>query len=75
MTLESTGKPTIYDVALVAGVSHQTVSRVLNRPETVRPTNRHRVLAVIAYLGYQRNSEAERLGRLHKHQHPADPQI
>ncbi len=29
--------------------------------------NRHRVLAVIAYLGYERNAEAERLGRLHKH--------
>ncbi|WP_144766115.1 LacI family DNA-binding transcriptional regulator [Curtobacterium sp. 9128] len=70
MTLEGPEKPTIYDVALVAGVSHQTVSRVLNRPETVRPANRHRVLAVIAYLGYERNAEAERLGRLHKH--PAD---
>lgn len=70
MTLDRAGKPTIYDVATVAGVSHQTVSRVLNRPETVRPANRHRVLAVIAYLGYERNAEAERLGRLHKH--PAD---
>ncbi|WP_204621094.1 LacI family DNA-binding transcriptional regulator [Curtobacterium flaccumfaciens] len=70
MTLDRAGKPTIYDVATVAGVSHQTVSRVLNCPETVRPANRHRVLAVIAYLGYERNAEAERLGRLHKH--PAD---
>ncbi|WP_308222934.1 LacI family DNA-binding transcriptional regulator [Curtobacterium citreum] len=60
------GRPTIYDVARVAGVSHQTVSRVLNDPGTVRDTTRHRVLAVIAYLGYERNAEAERLGRLPK---------
>jgi DNA-binding LacI/PurR family transcriptional regulator len=72
MTLNSRTKPTIYDVALVAGVSHQTVSRVLNRPETVRTATRQRVLAVIAYLRYERNTEAERLGRLHKHQHTAD---
>ncbi len=45
------GAPTIYDVATVAGVSHQTVSRVLNDPTSVAPTTRHRVLAVIAYLG------------------------
>lgn len=55
--------PTIYDVATVAGVSHQTVSRVLNDPTSVAPTTRHRVLAVIAYLGYQRNAEAAQLGR------------
>lgn len=58
--------PTIYDVARIAGVSHQTVSRVLNSPERVGPVNRARVLAVIAYLGYTRNSEAERLGRRRK---------
>ncbi|WP_412881492.1 LacI family DNA-binding transcriptional regulator [Curtobacterium phoenicis] len=72
MTLESQARPTIYDVALVAGVSHQTVSRVLNRPETVRPANRHRVLAAIASLGYERNAGAEQLGRLHKHRDAAD---
>lgn len=59
----STGEPTIYDVAAVAGVSHQTVSRVLNGSAPVAPMTRERVLAVIAYLGYQRNAEAERLGR------------
>lgn len=57
------GQPTIYDVATVAGVSHQTVSRVLNTPSAVAPVTRQRVLAVIAYLGYERNAEAERLGR------------
>jgi DNA-binding LacI/PurR family transcriptional regulator len=59
--------PTIYDVAAIAGVSHQTVSRVLNTPLTVRAATRHRILAVIAYLGYERNAEAERLGRRSKH--------
>ncbi|MGL3198248.1 MULTISPECIES: LacI family DNA-binding transcriptional regulator [Curtobacterium] len=60
-------RPTIYDVAAVAGVSHQTVSRVLNSPETVRPTTRTRVLAVIGYLGYERSPEAVRLGQRPRH--------
>lgn len=58
--------PTIYDVARIAGVSHQTVSRVLNAPLTVRESTRQRVQAVIGVLGYHRNAEAERLGRLRK---------
>lgn len=62
------GPPTIYDVARVAGVSHQTVSRVLNVPLTVRPETRTRVLAVIAYLGFERNSAAERLARRARNQ-------
>lgn len=65
--MQTDGPPTIYDVARVAGVSHQTVSRVLNHPDTVRPALRSRVIAVIAHLGYERNAEAARLGRLPKH--------
>lgn len=65
--MSSSGPVTIYDVAAVAGVSHQTVSRVLNAPETVSPMNRHRVLAVIRYLGYEPNAEAVRLGRRARH--------
>ena len=49
------------DVARVAGVSHQTVSRVLNDHPRVRPETRDRVLAVIAELGYRRNSAARAL--------------
>lgn len=49
------------DVALVAGVSHQTVSRVLNDHPAVRPETRERVLAAIAKLGYRRNSAARAL--------------
>lgn len=49
------------DVAARAGVSHQTVSRVLNEPELVRPATRERVLEAIKSLGYRRNSSARAL--------------
>jgi len=49
------------DVAAVAGVSHQTVSRVLNAPKTVRPDTRERVQSAIVQLGYRRNSSARAL--------------
>jgi DNA-binding LacI/PurR family transcriptional regulator len=46
------------DVAARAGVSHQTVSRVLNGHPHVSPITRTRVLAAIAELGYRRNLSA-----------------
>jgi len=49
------------DVALLAGVSHQTVSRVLNDHPSVRPETRERVQAAIAELGYRRNTAARTL--------------
>jgi DNA-binding LacI/PurR family transcriptional regulator len=49
------------DVAQIAGVSHQTVSRVLNNHPAVRPETRERVLAAITTLGYRRNSAARAL--------------
>lgn len=49
------------DVAAMAGVSHQTVSRVLNDYPFVRPETRDRVLAAIAELGYRRNQAARAL--------------
>ncbi len=49
------------DVARVAEVSHQTVSRVLNSPDDVRPATRARVLEAIDALGYRRNSAARAL--------------
>ncbi|WP_441318800.1 LacI family DNA-binding transcriptional regulator [Herbaspirillum seropedicae] len=40
------------DVARAAGVSHITVSRVINSPEKVSPATRERVEAFIASMGY-----------------------
>lgn len=54
-------RPAMHDVARVAGVSHQTVSRVLNDHPNVRAATRERVLAAIAELGYRRNSAARAL--------------
>ena len=42
-------------------MSHQTVSRVLNNPASVRPATRERVLAAIEELGYRRNMAARAL--------------
>lgn len=54
-------RPGMTDVARLAGVSHQTVSRVLNEHGSVRPETRARVLAAIAELGYRRNRTARAL--------------
>lgn len=51
----------ITDVAQLAGVSHQTVSRVLNDHPNVRPQTRLRVQAAMAELGYRPNSAARAL--------------
>ena len=53
--------PGMHDVARVAGVSHQTVSRVLNDHPSVRPETRERVQAAISQLGYRRNPFARAL--------------
>src|SRR3954465_9965517 len=46
------------DVAKLAGVSHQTVSRVINGSPQVRPATRERVLAAMAELDYRPNPAA-----------------
>lgn len=53
--------PAMTDVARLAGVSHQTVSRVLNHHPSVRPATRGRVLAAIEELGYRPNAAARAL--------------
>ena len=49
------------DVAARAGVSHQTVSRVVNGFDGIRPETRARVLEAIEELGYRRNLAARML--------------
>ncbi len=53
--------PSIRDVARLAGVSHQTVSRVLNNPAAVAASTRMRVDRAIAQLGYRPNVAARAL--------------
>jgi len=54
---------TIRDVAAYAGVSHQTVSRVINNNERVRPETRALVEAAIEELGYHPNAIARSMAR------------
>jgi DNA-binding LacI/PurR family transcriptional regulator len=49
------------DVARLAGVSHQTVSRVINDSAHVRPETRGRVLAAMRTLDYRPNPAARAL--------------
>jgi DNA-binding LacI/PurR family transcriptional regulator len=49
------------DVARVAGVSHQTVSRVINDADHVRPETRERVLRAMVELDYRPNPVARAL--------------
>ncbi|MER6601931.1 LacI family DNA-binding transcriptional regulator [Streptomyces parvus] len=51
----------IKDVARAAGVSVGTVSNVINRPDTVGPDTRARVLSAIDRLGYVRSESARQL--------------
>lgn len=51
----------IFDVARLAGVSHQTVSRVLNDLPNVRPATRERVEKAIAQLRYSPSPAARAL--------------
>ncbi|OYO17042.1 LacI family transcriptional regulator [Enemella evansiae] len=53
--------PSIRDVAKAAGVSYQTVSRVLNDLPDVAPATRTKVLAAVDELGYRRNLTARNL--------------
>lgn len=61
MARSSEGKPTINDVARLAGVSKKTVSRVINRSTMLNQTTREKVESVIAGLGYVPNPQARAL--------------
>ena len=62
-----TARPTIKEVASVAGVSIQTVSRVMNERPDVSPETRKRVQEVIKDLGYQPSALARSLIRQRSH--------
>src|ERR687889_180142 len=53
------------DVPRLAGVSQQTVSRVINDSPNLRPETRRRVEEAIARLGYRPNTAARALVRGH----------
>jgi DNA-binding LacI/PurR family transcriptional regulator len=62
--LDTTGRartPSMADVAAHAGVSAQTVSRVLSGHPNVQPITRARVMASVDDLGYRMNSAARAL--------------
>jgi DNA-binding LacI/PurR family transcriptional regulator len=54
-------RPSMYDVARLAGVSHQTVSRVLNNHPSIRESTRMRVLRAIEEVRYVPNQMARAL--------------
>lgn len=54
-------RPTINDIARLAGVSKKTVSRVINASPFVRSDTRERIEAVIAELGYAPDPQARGL--------------
>lgn len=58
MSIRSTPRATIHDVARAAGVSRQTVSNAINAPERVRPVTLERVRSEIDRLGYRPSSAA-----------------
>jgi DNA-binding LacI/PurR family transcriptional regulator len=61
-TLARPWRPAVMaDVAKLAGVSHQTVSRVINGSAHVRPETKQRVLAAMDRLAYRPNPAARAL--------------
>ncbi len=61
--MTNSSHPTIRDVARLAGVSHQTVSRVINKSERVNPETRKKVEAAIFELDYRPSAIARSMAR------------
>src|SRR5262245_3825474 len=62
-----TGRPTIKQVASAAGVSTQTVSRVVNSRPDVSPETREHVQGIIEQLGYRPSALARSLIQQRSH--------
>ncbi|MBT8132282.1 MAG: LacI family DNA-binding transcriptional regulator [Gammaproteobacteria bacterium] len=60
-------KPTIFDVAKLAGVSIKTVSRVVNREPNVRESTQQRVEKAVAELNYRPDQSARNLASHRSH--------
>lgn len=58
---QSKHRPSMAEVAALAGVSHQTVSRVINGSTGVKESTRQRVEQAVHTLGYRRNAAARAL--------------
>lgn len=71
------GRPRRWRMAELVGVSHQTVSRVVNGKGRVSPRTRERVQAAIEQLGYRPNSVARTgdrpLGHYRRRDHDLGP--
>lgn len=65
--MESKRRPTLRDVAREAGVSHQTVSRVINNNANVSAATRQRVLKAIEALDFRPNRAAQILQTQRSH--------
>jgi LacI family transcriptional regulator len=63
VAIADVARPTMRDVASIAGVSVKTVSRVVNGERGVRPDTAARVDAAIQRLGFTRNDIASSLRR------------
>lgn len=61
--MTSKSRPTIRDVAKQAGVSRQTVSRVINGSERVSPSTRLRVEDTIEKMGYRPDALARSMAK------------
>jgi DNA-binding LacI/PurR family transcriptional regulator len=59
--MDATKRATLHDVAALARVSHQTVSRVINDHPNVAPATRDRVNGAIRKLRYRPNAAARNL--------------
>ncbi len=60
-------RPSMFEVAKMAGVSHQTVSRVINDSPDVSPTTRERVREAIRTLDYHPSNSARALASRRSH--------